>query len=109
LKRHILGQPAAIRRAYERSLAATEYIGQEGVAMWGVAAVDIELWDLLNRRLGVAAALLFGRLANLATSTRLQLGSAKCRSCNGRGCRKCSIAQCGSGVAKCGPHLSPQN
>src|SRR5208283_4672635 len=64
LKRHVLGQPAdAIRGVYERNLAATEYIGQDGVAMWGIAAVDVALWDLLARRLGVPAAILFGRNA----------------------------------------------
>ena len=62
LRRHILGQPAdAIRGVYERNLAATEYIGQEGVAMWGTAAIDVALWDLLARRLGVPAAVLFGQ------------------------------------------------
>jgi L-alanine-DL-glutamate epimerase-like enolase superfamily enzyme len=61
LKRHVLGQPShAIRGIYERNLAATEYIGQEGVAMWGVAAIDVALWDLLAKRLGVSAAVLFG-------------------------------------------------
>lgn len=61
LRRHVLGQPGdAIRGVYERNLAATEYIGQEGVAMWGIAAVDVALWDLLARRLGVPAAILFG-------------------------------------------------
>jgi L-alanine-DL-glutamate epimerase-like enolase superfamily enzyme len=61
LKRHVLGQPAeAIRNIYERNLAATEYVGQEGIAIWGTAAIDVALWDLLARRLGVPAALLFG-------------------------------------------------
>ena len=64
LKRQILAQPAdAIRGAYERNLADNEYIGQEGVAMWGIAAVDVELWDLLARRLGIPAAVLFGQHA----------------------------------------------
>ena len=61
LKRHVLGQPAdAIRAINERNLAASEYIGQEGVAMLGIAAIDVALWDLLARRLGVPAAVLFG-------------------------------------------------
>lgn len=64
LKRQILGRPAdAIRGAYQRNRAATEYIGQEGVAMWGIAAVDVALWDLLARRLGIPAAVLFGQHA----------------------------------------------
>ncbi len=61
LKRHILGMEADdIRAVYERNLQATEYIGREGVAMWGTAAIDVALWDLLARRLGVPVALLFG-------------------------------------------------
>jgi L-alanine-DL-glutamate epimerase-like enolase superfamily enzyme len=31
--------------------------------MWGIAAVDVELWDLLARRLGIPAAVLFGQHA----------------------------------------------
>jgi L-alanine-DL-glutamate epimerase-like enolase superfamily enzyme len=61
LKRHALGMEADhIRAVYEQNLRATEYIGSEGVAMWGTAAIDVALWDLLARRLGVPAALLFG-------------------------------------------------
>lgn len=61
LKRHVLGMDADnIRAVYERNLAATEYIGREGVAMWGTSAIDVALWDLLARRLGVPTSLLFG-------------------------------------------------
>jgi L-alanine-DL-glutamate epimerase-like enolase superfamily enzyme len=65
LRRHVIGQPAdAIRAIFERNLAATEYIGQEGVAMWGTSAIDVALWDLLARRLGVPCAVLFGAYTN---------------------------------------------
>ena len=37
-----------------------EYIGQTGVAAWGIAAVDIALWDLLGKQLGVPVCQLFG-------------------------------------------------
>ena len=61
LKRHIIDCEAdEIRAGYERNLKATEYIGREGLAMWGTAAIDVALWDLLAHRLGVPAALLFG-------------------------------------------------
>lgn len=61
LKRHVLGMDADdIRAIYETNLRATEYIGREGVAMWGTAAIDVALWDLLARRLGVPVSLLFG-------------------------------------------------
>jgi L-alanine-DL-glutamate epimerase-like enolase superfamily enzyme len=62
LKRHVVGCPADdIRAIYEQNLRATEYIGAEGLAMWGTSAIDVALWDLLARRLGVSAAVLFGR------------------------------------------------
>jgi L-alanine-DL-glutamate epimerase-like enolase superfamily enzyme len=62
LRRYVVGQSADdIRFIYQRNLAATEYIGQEGLAMWGVAAIDVALWDLLAPHLGVPAALLFGQ------------------------------------------------
>ena len=62
LKRHLIGLSADdIRAVYERNLQATEYIGCEGLAMWGTSAIDIALWDLLARRLNVPASILFGR------------------------------------------------
>jgi L-alanine-DL-glutamate epimerase-like enolase superfamily enzyme len=61
LRRRAIGQPAdEIRAIFEGNLAATEYIGQEGVAMWGTSAIDVALWDLLACRLGVPCAVLFG-------------------------------------------------
>ncbi|MBS1852743.1 MAG: mandelate racemase/muconate lactonizing enzyme family protein [Acidobacteria bacterium] len=61
LKRYVVGCDAdQIRAIYEQNLKTTEYIGREGVAMWGTAAIDVALWDLLGKRLGVPAALLFG-------------------------------------------------
>lgn len=62
LKRYVVGCPADdIRAIYEQNLRVTEYIGSEGLAMWGTSAIDVALWDLLARRLGVPAAILFGR------------------------------------------------
>lgn len=62
LKRYVVGcSPDEIRAVYEQNLQATEYIGREGLAMWGTAAIDVALWDLLARRLEVPASLLFGR------------------------------------------------
>ncbi len=62
LKRYVLGCPVDdIRRIYEQNLRATEYIGTEGLAMWGTSSIDVALWDLLARRLGVSAAVLLGR------------------------------------------------
>lgn len=65
LKRHLLGEPADdIRAIYGLSLRLTEYVGRTGLAMWGTAAIDIALWDLLARRLGAPVSLLFGRNAS---------------------------------------------
>jgi L-alanine-DL-glutamate epimerase-like enolase superfamily enzyme len=61
LKRHVIGCDSDdIRAIYERNLRATEYIGREGLAMWGTSAIDVALWDLLGKRLGVPSSLLFG-------------------------------------------------
>jgi len=44
LKRYVIGCPADdIRAIYEQNLQATEYIGREGIAMWGTAAIDVPL------------------------------------------------------------------
>jgi len=65
LKRHVIGQDSdSIRKIYEHNLGATEYIGREGVAMWGISAIDTALWDLLARRLNAPAAVLFGRYSD---------------------------------------------
>jgi L-alanine-DL-glutamate epimerase-like enolase superfamily enzyme len=62
LKGYVVGCSAdEIRAVYEQNLRTTEYIGREGLAMWGTAAIDVALWDLLARRLEVPASLLFGR------------------------------------------------
>lgn len=61
LKRHLIGMNADnIHAIYEQNLQITEYIGREGLAMWGTAAIDVALWDLMARRLGVPVSLLFG-------------------------------------------------
>ena len=65
LKRHVLGLDADdIRGIFERNMRACEYVGQCGIAMWGISAVDTALWDLLARRLGVPVSLLWGRHVN---------------------------------------------
>ncbi|HSM79940.1 MAG TPA: mandelate racemase/muconate lactonizing enzyme family protein [Bryobacteraceae bacterium] len=65
LKRYVIGCDAGdIGGIHGRNLRATEYIGNAGVAMWGTAAIDVALWDLLARRLNVPAVDLFGRRAS---------------------------------------------
>ena len=64
LRRRLIGMAADdIRAVYEQTCAATEYIGPEGLAMWGISAIDTALWDLLAQRLNVPASVLFGRHA----------------------------------------------
>lgn len=46
------GGPAAPRAARDRLRAATTFVGREGISEFGVAAVDIALWDALGRRFG---------------------------------------------------------
>ena len=60
LARHVIGSEADdIRGIFERNLKVCEYVGQCGIAMWGVSAIDAALWDLLGRRLGVPVSLLW--------------------------------------------------
>ena len=54
LKPLILGQdPAFVRGLHQSMLAETEYHGSQGLAMFGIAAVDTALWDCLGRANGV--------------------------------------------------------
>lgn len=53
--------PMDIPTSHERALHAIRNIGSGGLAMQAVSAVDIALWDLKARLLGVGLADLFGR------------------------------------------------
>jgi L-alanine-DL-glutamate epimerase-like enolase superfamily enzyme len=49
----VIGRDAAFVRAiHEDLLRETEYHGAEGLAMFGIAALDTALWDLLGRAAG---------------------------------------------------------
>jgi L-alanine-DL-glutamate epimerase-like enolase superfamily enzyme len=75
LKRHLVGCDAGgIRQIYEQNLQGTEYVGQEGIAAWGTAAIDVALWDLLGKRLDVPCAQLFGSAARAVRSTAAAAG-----------------------------------
>lgn len=52
--------PSQIAQIWQLCHAHCEYIGQAGVAAWGVAAIEIALWDLLGKRLGVPVYRLLG-------------------------------------------------
>jgi L-alanine-DL-glutamate epimerase-like enolase superfamily enzyme len=61
LKKLIVGKdPLDISGIWQMCYSHCEYIGQSGVAAWGIAAIDIALWDLLGKQLGVSVAQLFG-------------------------------------------------
>jgi L-alanine-DL-glutamate epimerase-like enolase superfamily enzyme len=61
LNRLLLGKDTRdISGIWHTCFSHCEYIGQTGVAAWGIAAVDIALWDLLGKQLGVPVCQLFG-------------------------------------------------
>ena len=61
LKKILIGKdPRDISGIWQMCYAHCEYIGQTGVAAWGIAAIDIALWDLLGKQLGVPVCQLFG-------------------------------------------------
>lgn len=61
LRKLLLGHdPRDIAGIWKLCHAHCEYIGQTGVAAWGIAAIDIALWDLVGKQLGVPVCQLFG-------------------------------------------------
>src|SRR5215472_1288789 len=61
LKPLILGKdPQQITQIWQACHAHCEYIGQSGVAAWGIAAIEIALWDLLGKVLGAPVYRLLG-------------------------------------------------
>lgn len=61
LKKLLIGKdPRDIAGIWQMCHSHCEYIGQTGVAAWGIAAVEIALWDLLGKQLGVPVCQLLG-------------------------------------------------
>src|SRR5215469_4830786 len=61
LKPLLLGRHAQqIAQIWELCHSHCEYIGQSGLAAWGIAAIEIALWDLLGKRLGAPVHRLLG-------------------------------------------------
>lgn len=61
LKPLILGQdPAFVRGLHQSMLAETEYHGSQGLATFGIAALDTALWDCLGRANGIPCWQLWG-------------------------------------------------
>lgn len=61
LKKLLIGEdPQDIQGVWKKCYSHCEYIGQTGVAAWGIAAIDIALWDILGKKLGVPVCALLG-------------------------------------------------
>ncbi len=61
LKPLVIGSdPAFVRHTHQELLRDTEYHGSFGLAMFGIAALDIALWDCLGKSLGVPCWKLWG-------------------------------------------------
>jgi len=61
LKPVVLGtDPVFVRATHEALLRETEYHGAFGLAMFGIAALDMALWDCLGKSLGVPCWQLWG-------------------------------------------------
>lgn len=61
LKKLLIGKdPRDIAGIWQMCHSHCEYIGQTGIAAWGIAAVEIALWDLLGKQLGVPVCQLLG-------------------------------------------------
>src|SRR5271157_3745609 len=61
LKKLLMGRRSAeIRGIYEDCRKSFEYVGQEGLALWGVSAVETALWDLLGHQLNAPVSVLLG-------------------------------------------------
>jgi L-alanine-DL-glutamate epimerase-like enolase superfamily enzyme len=61
LRKLLLGKdPRDIAGIWKLCHAHCEYIGQTGVAAWGIAAIDIALWDVLGKQLSVPVCQLLG-------------------------------------------------
>jgi L-alanine-DL-glutamate epimerase-like enolase superfamily enzyme len=61
LKERIVGKdPILIGDVWETCWNQTEYIGQTGVAAWGIAAIEIALWDILGKHLNAPVYKLLG-------------------------------------------------
>ena len=61
LKPLVLGtDPADVRHTHQEMLRETEYHGSFGLTMFGIAALDIALWDCLGKSMGVPCWRLWG-------------------------------------------------
>ncbi len=52
--------PMNIRRLWEKLYFWTEWFGRSGIVMYAISGVDIALWDLMGKTLGVSVSRLLG-------------------------------------------------
>ena len=61
LKKVVVGRDARdISGIWQACYSHCEYIGQTGLAAWGIAAIEIALWDLLGKESGLPVCRLMG-------------------------------------------------
>ena len=67
----VLGEdPMAIERCWQKMFALTPHLGDKAIAMRAIAAVDVALWDIAGKALGVPVRTLLGGYAQRAPVVR---------------------------------------
>ena len=56
--------PMAIERCWQKMFALTPHIGNKAIAMRAIAAIDVALWDITGKALGVPVRALLGGYAS---------------------------------------------
>ena len=62
--------PMVIERCWQKMFALTPHIGDKAIAMRAIAAIDIALWDIAGKALGVPVRTLLGGYADRAPVVR---------------------------------------
>ncbi len=71
MKDAVLGEdPTAIERCWQKMFALTPRIGDKAIAMRAIAAIDVALWDITGKTLGVPVRSLLGGYADRAPVVR---------------------------------------
>ena len=71
MKDAVLGEdPTAIERCWQKMFALTPHIGDKAIAMRAIAAIDVALWDITGKTLGVPVRSLLGGYADRAPVVR---------------------------------------
>ena len=67
----VIGEdPTALERCWQKMFALTPHIGDKAIAMRAIAAIDIALWDITGKALGVSARQLLGGYSDRAPVVR---------------------------------------